>query len=276
VLGASAPGAYTPAMRFAGKVALVTGAASGIGAATARALAAEGANLTLLDLRPEPLEALAEELDARPCIGDAADPTVAANAVATSVAAAGGLDVLITCAGADVGGGPLGDLSDEDWDSALRANLESCVVTVRAALDQLSERRGAIVMVASIGALSAGPGLAGYVTAKSGLLALTRSLAIDYGPLGVRVNAVCPGFIRTPMLEPAMAAFAQQSGVSTAEMYSRATGYLPLRRAGEPSEIASVSLFLASEDASFVTGSYIVVDGGTMATNVGTAPLMHL
>jgi meso-butanediol dehydrogenase / (S,S)-butanediol dehydrogenase / diacetyl reductase len=262
-------------MRFAGKAALVTGAASGIGEATARALASEGASLTLLDLRAEPLELLARDLGARAIAGDAADPAVAAAAVAAS-AEAGGLDVLIACAGADVGGGPLGDLSDEDWNLCLRANLDSCVVTVRAALEQLIERRGAIVMVASIGAMSAGPGLAGYVTAKTGLLALTRSLAIDYGPLGVRVNAVCPGFIRTPMLEPAMAAFAEQSGVSTAEMYSRATGYLPLRRAGEPGEIASVCLFLASEDASFVTGSSIVVDGGTMATNVGTAPLMSL
>lgn len=258
--------------QFEGGVALVTGAASGIGAATARALAAEGAALVLFDLKREPLEQLAGELGAVPVAGDAASTADAERAVAAALERFGALDALLACAGADVGGGPLGDLSDEDWTACLHANLETCAVTVRAALPALVESRGAIVIVASIGAVSAGPGLAAYIAAKSGLLALTRSLAIDYGPQGVRVNAVCPGFVNTPMLQGALEGFADHLGVTAEEVSARATGYLPLRRAAEPEEIASVCLFLASDDASFMTGSHIVVDGGTMAANVGTAP----
>ncbi len=258
--------------QFDGKTALVTGAASGIGEATARALAEEGAGLVLFDLSRDPLERLADELGAVAVTGDAANAADAQRAVAAAVERFGGLDALLACAGADVGGGPLGQLSTADWDACLRANLETCVVSVRAALPALEERRGAVVIVASIGAVSAGPGLAGYIAAKSGLLALTHSLAIDYGPRGVRVNAVCPGFVNTPMLRNALEGFAQQLGVSAEEVNARATAYLPLRRAAEPEEIASVCLFLASDDASFMTGSHIVVDGGTMAANVGTAP----
>ncbi len=260
------------ARQFEGKVALVTGAASGIGAATARALAAEGAELIVLDLKREPLEQLADELGAVAVAGDAASAVDAVRAVASAIERFGALDALLACAGADVGGGPLGDLSDQDWSTCLHANLEACAVTVRAALPALVERRGAVVIVASIGAVSAGPGLAAYIAAKSGLLALTRSLAIDYGPHGVRINAVCPGFVKTPMLQGAFEGFAAHLGVTAEEVSARATAYLPLRRAAEPEEIASVCLFLASDDASFMTGSHIVVDGGTMAANVGTAP----
>lgn len=129
------------------------------------------------------------------------------------------------------------------------------------------------MLVASLGAFTAGPHLAGYVTAKSGLLGLARSLAIDYGPSGVRVNVVCPGWVHTPMVQQATDDFAAQLGISPAEAYAFATAPLPLRRAAEPEEVASVCLFLASDDASFVTGTHIVVDGGTLATNVGTAAL---
>jgi len=244
-------------MRFGGKVALVTGAASGMGAATARALAAEGAQVLLFDLQGERAAALAGEIGGGAVAGGAARDL-------------GGLDVLVACAGADVGGGELGG---EEWDRCLRANLQTSVVTVRAALPALVERGGAVVLVASLGAFTAGPHLAGYVTAKSGLLGLARSLAIDYGPSGVRVNVVCPGWVHTPMVQQATDDFAAQLGISPAEAYAFATAPLPLRRAAEPEEVASVCLFLASDDASFVTGTHIVVDGGTLATNVGTAAL---
>jgi meso-butanediol dehydrogenase / (S,S)-butanediol dehydrogenase / diacetyl reductase len=258
-------------MRFDGKAALVTGAASGMGAATAAALAAEGADVVLFDLQAERVETVAAEIGGVAVAGDAAHPADAERAVATAVGGFGGLDALITCAGADVGGGALADLEPEDWERALHANLETCVVTVRAALPALRERRGAIAIVSSLGGFTAGPNLAGYVAAKSGLLALTRSLAIDYGPAGVRVNAVCPGWIDTPMVQGAMADFARRLDVTPEEAHARATAPLPLKRAGTPEEIASVCLFLVSDDASFVTGSSIVVDGGSLAANVGTA-----
>lgn len=257
--------------RFEGRVALVTGAASGMGAATAAGLAAEGARVVLFDRQADRVQAVGAGLGGVAVAGDASRAADAERAVAAAVDEFGGLDCLITCAGADVGGGALGDLSAADWEQALQANLETCVVTVRAALPELVKRRGAIAIVASLGAFTSGPGLAGYVTAKSALLGLTRSLAVDYGPVGVRVNAVCPGWIDTPMVAGAMEDFARRLGISAEEAHARATAPLPLRRAGRAEEVAGVCLFLVSDDSAFVTGSAIVVDGGTMAANVGTA-----
>jgi meso-butanediol dehydrogenase/(S,S)-butanediol dehydrogenase/diacetyl reductase len=257
--------------RFDGKVALVTGAASGMGAATAAALATENAHVVLFDVQAERVKRVATEVGGVAVVGDAARSSDAQHAVDVAVDSFGGLDVLITCAGADVGGGALGDLTIEDWQQALHANLETCVVTTKAALPKLVQRRGAIAIVASIGAFTAGPSLSGYVAAKAGLLGLTRSLAVDYGPEGVRVNAVCPGWIDTPMVTGAMDDFARRLGLSAKKAYAQATAPLPLKRAGTPEEVAAVCLFLVSEDSSFMTGSSIVVDGGTIAANVGTA-----
>jgi len=261
-----------PASRFEGKAVLVNGAASGMGAATATALAAEGAGVVLFDLQADRVEDLAATLGGVAVVGDAAEQADARRAVEAAGERFGGLDGLVTCAGADVGRGPLGDLDDDNWDAGIHANLETCTVTAAAALPALVERRGAIAIVASLGALTAGPGLAAYNAAKSGLLAVTRSLAIDYGPRGVRINAVCPGWIDTPMVQAAMVDFAERLDLGPEEAYARATAPLPLKRAGTPEEIASVCLFLISEDAAFMTGSYIPVDGGTLAANVGTAP----
>jgi meso-butanediol dehydrogenase/(S,S)-butanediol dehydrogenase/diacetyl reductase len=257
--------------RFDGRTVLVTGAASGMGAATARALAAEDANVVLFDLQAELTARVAAEIGGIAVTGDAGHAPDAERAVAAAVNSFGGLDALITCAGADVGGGALGELTPGDWEAALYANLETCVVTTRAALPSLIERRGAIAIVSSLGAFTTGPSIAGYVAAKSGLLGLTHSLAVDYGPLGVRVNAVCPGWIDTPMVAPAMRDFAEHLGISPEEAHARATKPLPLRRAGTPEEVASVCLFLVSDDSAFMTGSAIPVDGGTLAANVGTA-----
>jgi meso-butanediol dehydrogenase / (S,S)-butanediol dehydrogenase / diacetyl reductase len=257
--------------RFDGKVALVTGAASGMGAATAAALAAESAHVVLFDVQPERVTRVAADVGGIAVVGDAARTSDAQHAVDVAVESFGGLDVLITCAGADVGGGALGDLTSANWEQALHANLETCVVTTKAALPELVRRRGAIAIVASIGAFTAGPSLAGYVAAKAGLLGLTRSLAVDYGPEGVRVNAVCPGWIDTPMVEGAMNDFARRLDLTAEEAYAQATAPLPLKRAGTPEEVAAVCLFLVSDDSSFMTGSSIVVDGGTIAANVGTA-----
>lgn len=259
--------------RFTDRVALVTGAAGGMGAATATALAAEGASVVLFDLQDERVHSVAAEIGgaAVAVAGDAASPADAQRAVDAAVSTFGGLDILVACAGADVGAGALGDLSPRDWEQALHANLETAVVTTRTALPSLVSRRGAIALVASIGAYTSGPGIAGYVTAKSGLLGLTRSLAVDYGPAGVRVNLVCPGWIDTPMVKEAMDDFARRLGVTPEQAHARATAPLPLGRAGLPEEVAAVCLFLVSDDSCFMTGSALVVDGGTIAANVGTA-----
>lgn len=256
-------------MRFAGKLALVTGAGSGIGAATARRLAAEGAAVALIGRRPEPLQTLADELGGLALPGDASSTEHARRAVAATVAELGGLDIVVANAGGE-GGGAAAAADDRTWEAALRDNLTSCLVVVREALPALVERRGTIVVVSSIAALAAGPRMAGYTTAKAGLLGLVRSLAVDYGPAGVRANAVCPGWVRTPMADGEMDELAGARGIEREAAYELATANVPLRRAATPDEIAAVIAFLASGEASYMTGATVVVDGGTTAVDVGT------
>jgi NAD(P)-dependent dehydrogenase (short-subunit alcohol dehydrogenase family) len=245
-----------PAGQLEGKVAVITGGARGIGAATARRFAAEGARVVLLDTDEAAVRATAEELEVLSVAGDAASLADAQRAVDLATESLGGLDVLVACAGADVAAGSLGELDPADWELGLRVNLDPSVTAARAALPALLKRRGSIVIISSAGALAGSAGTVSYQTAKAALLGLVRSLAVDYGPQGLRANGVCPGWVTTRM---------------TQELLARATAIVPLRRAADPSEIASVCLFLASDEALFITGSVLVADGGTTAVNAGTA-----
>ncbi len=258
------------AVRFTGRVALITGAGGGIGAATARRLAAEDARLVLLDLRRQAVEDAAAEVGGLAITGDAADPSVARNAVAAAVKRFGGLDVLVSCADADIGRGAMGDLTTADWEAGLHANLETSATTTKAALPALVERRGRIVLVSSAEALAGGPDTAAHQTAKGALLGLTRSLAVDYGPLGVRVNAVCPGWVHTCMTAELTDRMADAQGSSAGKIAARPTSVIPLRRGAQPSEIAAVCAFLVSDEASYITGAIVAVDGGVTALNSGT------
>jgi NAD(P)-dependent dehydrogenase (short-subunit alcohol dehydrogenase family) len=163
------------------------------------------------------------------------------------------------------------ETDDRTWDEGIRLNLSTAFVTAREALPALLDRGGgAIVLVSSLAGLFAGPAMAGYVTAKHALIGLTRSLARDYGPRGVRVNAVCPGWVRTPIGDDQMDILAGRRGMSRDEAYALATSNLPLRRPGAPEEIASIVLFLASEDSSIMTGTVLVADGGASAVDLPT------
>lgn len=249
---------------------LVSGAAGGVGSATARRFTDDGARVAVTDIDADRLKALAEETGAIALPADGTSREALHEVVDRTVAEFGGLDTLIAAQGAAVSGiaSPKGDSA---WSRALDVNLNGAFLLASEALPHLVERRGSIVMIASTAGIFSGPaGTVGYTAAKSGLIGLVRWLARDFGPRGVRVNAVCPGWVRTAMGEGAMEYLAQRDGVSMDEAYRLAAAHIPLRRVAEPSEIASVCAFLASPDASMVTGHVLVADGGGAAVDPAT------
>jgi meso-butanediol dehydrogenase / (S,S)-butanediol dehydrogenase / diacetyl reductase len=256
-------------MRLQGKVALITGGGIGIGAAVARRFAAEGASVVVMARRAELVQAVAAEVGGEAVVGDAAEPSDAARAVETACRRFGGLDVVV----ANAGQGHMnaaGETSDEQWAESWRANPTTGFCTMRAALPALIERRGAAVMIASVAGIGAGPRIAAYTTSKHAVIGLTRSLARDYGPYGVRVNAVCPGWVSTSVTEGIVEMVAEREGLEVDHARSRLVRHVPLQRMAEPDELASVCLFLASSEASFVTGAVVIADGGAHVVDVGT------
>jgi len=247
---------------------VITGAGTGIGEACARLFAAQGARVALVGRRRAPLERVAAETGGLVLEADAANAADWAR-ITAQVGAQGGIRTLIACAGG-LGAGRATETDDAAWAAAMRTNLDTAFVSARACLPQLIAHRGAIVLVASIASLAAGPAVCGYTTAKHALLGLTRSLARDYGPHGVRVNAVCPGWVRTPMADEEMQPLIAHHGGTLDEAYARVCADVPLRRTASPDEIANVCAFLASPAASIVTGATIVADGGSSIVDVPT------
>jgi meso-butanediol dehydrogenase/(S,S)-butanediol dehydrogenase/diacetyl reductase len=257
-------------MRLAEKVAIVSGAGTGIGAATARLFAREGASVVLTGRRVEPIEAVAAEIGGVFVSGDAADPAHAAAAVDAATGAFGGVDIVVANAGIGVEGAA-GDVDVEAWRRTIDVNLTGPLLLARAALPTLIQRGGgSIVLVSSVAALGASTESAAYVASKTGLIGLARSIAVDYGPAGIRANALCPGWVVTPMGDESMDELAAERGVSRDEAYRLATEHAPLRRPATAEEIASCCLFLAGEESSIVTGSVLVADGGATAADLGT------
>ncbi|WP_375741367.1 SDR family NAD(P)-dependent oxidoreductase [Pseudomonas boanensis] len=252
-----------------GRTIVITGAGSGIGAACVRRLAAEGANLVLVGRRREPLEQVAAECAGLVLAGDAASSSDWRGFIRQIIDRFGGIDGLVASAGGH-GLGSATETSDDTWQAALRSNLDSAFHSARACLPALVERRGSIVLMASIASLAAGAGVCGYTTAKHALLGLSRSLARDYGPQGVRVNAICPGWVRTPMADAEMQPLMVHHGESLDAAYARVTAEVPLRRPANPAEIASACRFLLSDDASIITGATLVADGGSSIVDVPT------
>jgi meso-butanediol dehydrogenase/(S,S)-butanediol dehydrogenase/diacetyl reductase len=255
-------------MRLADKVALISGGGSGIGAATARLFAREGASVVVTGRRPAPIESVAAEIGGAAVAGDASDPAHAAAAVDTAVRTFGGLDVVVANAGVGLGGSAA-EVTDEQWTMTLDVNLTGPLLLIRAALPRLIDRGGgSIVVVSSVSAVVADNDSAAYAASKAGLLGLMRSVAVDYGPLGVRANAVLPGWVRTPMADGSMDELGARDGISRDAAYAAATVDTPLRRAGEPGEIAACCAFLAGDESSFVTGACLVADGGSTVVDV--------
>ncbi|HEY6319852.1 MAG TPA: SDR family NAD(P)-dependent oxidoreductase [Acidimicrobiia bacterium] len=238
--------------RLAGRVAVVTGAASGLGAACATRFADEGAVVAGLDITPGGPVA-SEHLV------DVADEDAVARALDAIVEAHGRLDVLVNCAGV-AGGGPVHLLDAEEWARVLRVNATGTYLVCKHALRHMvSQRSGSIINVASIEGLEGTEGGSAYNASKGAVVLLTKNMAIDYGRHGIRVNCICPGFIETPMFESVM------GHDLMAEHRERYREEHKLGRFGRPEEIAGAALFLASDDSSFVTGHALVVDGGFTA-----------
>jgi NAD(P)-dependent dehydrogenase (short-subunit alcohol dehydrogenase family) len=200
---------------------------------------------------------------------DVSVPEGALRAVEACVASFGRLDVLVFSAGASAGG-RVGEQTLERWNLVVATNLTAAFLVCRAALPALLSARGAIVTVSSLAGLRVGPASAAYCASKAGLIMLTQSLALDYGPEGVRANCVCPGWVRTAMGDAAMDSLAESRGLDREGAYELAADHVPLSRAAAPEEVAEAVAWLASSAASYVNGAVLTVDGGAAIVDAGT------
>jgi NAD(P)-dependent dehydrogenase (short-subunit alcohol dehydrogenase family) len=257
-------------MRLEGRVAIVTGAARGIGLAAARALAGEGAHVLLTDIDADVLDDSTRDLTKQGMSvaalkSDVADPRCAEEMAQTAVSHWGRIDILVNNA-AISDDTPIDDLTDERWRHVLAINLDSVLHCTRAALPSLRKSPCAsIVNIASVQGIRGQPHAMAYATAKGGVINLTRCMAVDFGPEGIRANAVAPGYIDTRM------ALQKQDGTHEhqTEWYQDIYvkhGRMPLRRAGKPEDVAGPILFLASDESRYMTGQVLVVDGGFTST----------
>lgn len=253
------------------RVVLVTGGGSGIGAAVATRLAAADWKVVICGRRKQSLEAVAERTGAEPVVCDISDVTQVESLVDDIVGRFARLDGLVLNAGV-IASGKVGDLPLEAWHDMVSINLTGSFFVARACLPHLLSSRGAVVSVASEAALRASSEMSCYSATKAAVLKLTQSLAVDYGAEGLRANVVCPGWTITEMADEEMAEFGEGRGLSVADAYRLITALVPLGRPARAEEVAAVIAFLLSEDASYVNGAVLPVDGGGIAVDAATVP----
>jgi NAD(P)-dependent dehydrogenase (short-subunit alcohol dehydrogenase family) len=251
-------------MRLSGRRALITGGGTGIGRGTAELFAREGAQVMVSGRRQAELEetvGLCEKAGGRAALvqGDVAKPEDAERMVRETVAALGGIDILVNNAGIIVRNASVTSVSIEDWLRVLDVDLHGVFLVSRFALLEMvaAGRGGAIVHVSSVAGIMGDPKMAPYNAAKGGVNLLTKNMALDYASHGIRVNAVCPGRIATPMPKSRL-----KPGEDWEEVLARWGKNIPLGRVGRPEDVAYSILFLASDESAWITGTTLVVDGG--------------
>ncbi|ELZ5938325.1 SDR family NAD(P)-dependent oxidoreductase [Providencia vermicola] len=252
------------------RTVIITGGGTGIGAACAQVFAEQGDNVLIVGRRPEPLQAVAARTGAIAIVadvstGDSWNETILPQIKQHTDA----IDVLICNAGG-MGLGRVEDMNDQQWHQGMKANLDSAFASVRGCLPSLIQRRGNVLFVGSLASLAAGPEACGYVTAKHALIGLMRSVARDYGRQGVRANAICPGWVRTPMADEEMQPLMEQHQFTLDEAYQYVCRDVPLQRPASAHEVALACRFLCSADASMITGAALVIDGGAAVVDLPT------
>lgn len=255
--------------RLAGKVAVVTGGGTGIGAATARLFLEEGARVLVVGRTEGKLVEIVEAAGTDAisyAVADVAQVEDTRRYVAEALGRYGGIDVLVGNAGIE---GPITMVSDctiEDFDAVIATNLRGVWLSVTEVLPELRRRGGgSIVLTSSIGGLFGFPALAPYIASKHAVVGLARAIAQEVAAEGIRINAVCPGFVDNRMANSLTQRFGPLVGLTQAEVHSMLAARIPMKRWGSDDEIAKLNLFLASDDASYVTGAAYVADGGVTA-----------
>jgi NAD(P)-dependent dehydrogenase (short-subunit alcohol dehydrogenase family) len=250
---------------FAGKRAFVTGGGRGLGLAIARALAEAGARVAVNDLKEEDAARASAQLAGTGHLAASADLSTddgPARAVAKALDGLGGLDLVVNNAAVNVEK-PIEETDGAHWDMHLAVVLQAPLLVVEAALPALKDSKGTVLNIASELGLHAIPNNVAYVAAKHGLVAMTRAMAIELAPSGIRVNALCPGTLDTELLRDCAAASGDPEAYRAA-----ATAYHPIGRIASPAEMARIALFLLSPDAAFVTGAAFAADGGSTAGRI--------
>ncbi len=255
-------------MRFSGKTAVVTGAASGIGKATALRLASEGASVMAADVDVAGGEELAQTSNGRIRFQRTDVTSVEDIAALMAEAAAwnGGIDIVFNNAGAGGARAPIDEIAPDEWDSTMNLLLRSVAMGIRYATPHMKGRPGAsIINTASIAALRAGYSPTAYAVAKAGVLHLSKVAAMDLAQHGIRVNAICPGFINTNIFTASLEVADDQKDAAKGVIAAMSEAAQPVARGGQPEDIAAMVAFLASDDSSFITGTHFLVDGGITA-----------
>ena len=245
-------------MRLKGKSAIITGGGSGIGLACTRLFSKEGAKVAIMGRKQDRLEAAAKEVGGQvlAVVGDLTNNNDLDNVISKTLNAFGKIDIVVNNGGV-FAGSPLHETKDEDWDTIMDTNIRSVFQLTKRVLPHMMKRKaGAFIHISSILGLVAAPGVAAYNVSKGALLQFNRSIAMEYGSMGIRSNAVCPGMVKTEMTEELM---------KDKELMQEWSKDYPIGRFGVPKDVANACLYLASDESSFVTGVAFPVDGGFTA-----------